>query len=113
MDALHPDLQSRHPDDFDLGPDFEFRARDEAPLPGLERVHCFAYPAALSLGVITGDIPAISDGAVRLATSLAGLLWAEDVEHHDARLQAYAEPEVFGDEWVAEPLPDRGANGST
>jgi hypothetical protein len=55
--------------------------------------------------VITGDIPAISDGALRLATSILGLLWAEDIEHHYARMQAYAEPEVYGDEWVASPLP--------
>ncbi len=89
----------------DLGQDFEFQPRSGNPCPGLERVHCFSYPAALSLGVITGDIPAISEGATQLATSLAGLLWAEDIEHHFARMQAYAEPEVFGDEWVATPLP--------
>ena len=89
----------------DLGQDFEFQAKPGQTCPGLERIHCFTYPAALSLGVITGDIPAISDGALRLATALAGLLWAEDIEHHFARMQAYAEPEVFGDEWVASPLP--------
>jgi cation diffusion facilitator CzcD-associated flavoprotein CzcO len=89
----------------DLGPDFEFQVREGAPCPGLERVHCFSYPAALSLGVVTGDIPAITDGAERLAQSIIGLLYAEDIEHHFAKMQAYAEPEVFGDEWVAEPLP--------
>ena len=93
----------------DLGADFEFLSRTTkggAPgCPGLERIHCFCYPAALSLGVITGDIPAISEGALQLASSLAGLLWAEDVEHHFARMEAFAEPEVFGDEWVASPLP--------
>ena len=89
----------------DLGPAFEFQPRDGNACPGLERVHCFCYPAALSLGVITGDIPAISDGALQLAQALAGLLWAESVDHHFERMQAYAEPEVFGDEWVASPLP--------
>ena len=89
----------------DLGADFEFQPRAGAGCPGLERIHCFCYPAALSLGVITGDIPAISEGALQLASSLAGLLWAEDIEPHFARMQAFAEPEVFGDEWVAEPLP--------
>ena len=58
------------------------------------------------LGVITGDIPAISEGALRLATTLAGLLWAEDIDHHFARMQDFAEPEVFGDEWVVTPLSD-------
>ncbi len=76
-----------------------------ASCPGLERIHCFCYPAALSLGVITGDIPAISEGAMQLASGLAGLLYAEDVARHFARMQAFAEPEVFGDEWVASPLP--------
>ena len=67
-------------------------------------MHCLSYPATLSLGVITGDIPAISEGALQLADRLAGLLYAEDIEQHYARMEAYAEPEIFGDEWVAEPL---------
>ena len=55
--------------------------------PGLERVHCLSYPATLSLGVITGDIPAISEGALQLADKLAGLLYVEDIEHHFARMR--------------------------
>jgi hypothetical protein len=74
------------------------------PCPGLERVHCLSYPATLSLAVITGDIPAISEGALQLADRLAGLLYAEDIAQHYARMEAYAEPEIFGDEWVAKPL---------
>jgi FAD-dependent urate hydroxylase len=89
----------------DLGAAFEFQAREGAHCPGLERVHTLSYPATLSLGVITGDIPAISEGAVQLADTLAALLYAEDIEHHWARMQAYAEPEILGDEWVATPLP--------
>ena len=68
-------------------------------------MHCFCYPAALSLGVITGDIPAISDGALQLARSIAGLSYVEDIEHHFERMQAFAEPEILGDEWVDVPLP--------
>ena len=89
----------------DLGNHFEFQPKDGHACPGLDRIHCFNYPAALSLGVITGDIPAISEGALRLATTLAGLLWAEDIDYHFERMQEFAEPEVFGDEWVASPLP--------
>jgi cation diffusion facilitator CzcD-associated flavoprotein CzcO len=100
-----PDDDAELEDSPDLGQSFEFQLRPGGHCPGLERVHCFAYPAALSLGVITGDIPAISDGAQQLATDLAALLYAEDVEHHFQRMQAFAEPEVFGDEWVASPLP--------
>jgi len=89
----------------DLGAAFEFQARAGADCPGLDRVHCLSYPATLSLGVITGDIPAISEGALQLADKLAALLYVEDIEHHFARIEAYAEPEILGDEWVAEPLP--------
>jgi FAD-dependent urate hydroxylase len=89
----------------DLGPAFEFQPRAGAECPGLERVHCFCYPATLSLGVITGDIPAISEGALQLADKLAALLYVEDIEVHFARIEAFGEPEIFGDEWVASPLP--------
>jgi len=93
----------------DLGPAFEFQPRAGMLCPGLDRVHCISYPATLSLGVITGDIPAISEGALQLADRLTGLLYAEDIEHHCARMEAYAEPEILGDEWVAEPLPSAAA----
>jgi cation diffusion facilitator CzcD-associated flavoprotein CzcO len=89
----------------DLGAAFEFQPRAGMRCPGLERVHTLTYPATLSLGVVTGDIPAISEGALHLADLLAGLLYAEDIEHHYARMEAFAEPEIFGDEWTAEPLP--------
>ena len=91
----------------DLGPAFEFQPRPGPSCPGLDRVHCLSYPATLSIGVITGDIPAISEGAQQLADKLAGLLYAEDIAHHYARMEAYAEPEILGDEWVAEPLPSQ------
>lgn len=90
----------------DLGVNFEFLEKPGHDCPGLDRVHCFNYAAALSLGVITGDIPAISEGALRLATALCGLLWAEDIEYHFARMQDFAEPEVFGDEWTATALSE-------
>ncbi|NEK70848.1 MAG: FAD-dependent oxidoreductase, partial [Xanthomonas perforans] len=86
-------------DSPDLGPVFEFQQRTPGSCPGLERIHCFCYPAALSHGTVSGDIPAISDGARRLATGLAGLFYVEDVEHHFEVLQDYAEPELLGDEW--------------
>ena len=89
----------------DLGAAFEFQPRAGADCSGLDRVHCFCYPATLSLGVITGDIPAISEGALQLADKLAALLYVEDIDEHFARIEAFGEPEIFGDEWVASPLP--------
>jgi cation diffusion facilitator CzcD-associated flavoprotein CzcO len=53
-------------DSPDLGPVFEFQQRVAGACPGLDRIHCFCYPAALSHGTVSGDIPAISEGAKRL-----------------------------------------------
>ncbi|MDQ0144004.1 FAD-dependent oxidoreductase [Cupriavidus necator] len=87
-------------DSPDLGEAFEFQEKTPGACPGLTRIHCFCYPAALSHGTVSGDIPAISDGARRLGQGIAARLYQEDVELHYAALQAYAEPEIFGDEWV-------------
>ncbi|ULX54021.1 FAD-dependent oxidoreductase [Cupriavidus taiwanensis] len=92
-------------DSPDLGEAFEFQEKTPGACPGLSRIHCFCYPAALSHGTVSGDIPAISDGARRLGQGIAARLYQEDVELHYAALQAYAEPEVFGDEWVPAPPP--------
>lgn len=81
----------------DLGPLFEF----QGDLPGLQHIHCFCYPAALSHGTVSGDIPAISDGARKLAQGLAALFYQADIAQHFAQLQRYAEPELNGDEWQA------------
>jgi cation diffusion facilitator CzcD-associated flavoprotein CzcO len=87
-------------DSPDLGPLFEFQERTPGACPGLDRIHCFCYPATLSHGAVSGDIPAISDGARRLATGLAGLFYREDFDHHLAMLEAYDDPELLGDEWT-------------
>jgi len=87
-------------DSPDLGPAFEFQERVAGECPGLGRIHCFCYPATMSHGTVSGDIPAISEGAKRLAAGIASLFYREDFEHHFAKLEAYAEPELFGDEWV-------------
>lgn len=92
----------------DLGPAFEFLPKAPGLCPGLERVHCFCYPAMMSHGTVSGDIPAISDGAERLSRAIAARFFAEDVEMHFERGQAYAEPEIFGDEW-APILPEDAA----
>jgi cation diffusion facilitator CzcD-associated flavoprotein CzcO len=92
-------------DSPDLGPVFEFQARTAGECPGLDRIHCFCYPAALSHGTVSGDIPAISDGAKRLASGIASLFYREDFDHHFANLEAYSEPELFGDEWTPAPPP--------
>jgi cation diffusion facilitator CzcD-associated flavoprotein CzcO len=87
-------------DSPDLGPAFEFREKTPGALPGLERIHCFCYPATLTHGQVSGDIPAVSDGAQRLARGISSLLFNENIEAHFAILQAYDDPEIFGDEWT-------------
>lgn len=93
-------------DSPDLGPLFEFQEKTCGACPGLERIHCFCYPATLSHGVVSGDIPAISDGARRLANGIVSYFYREDIEYQYNELLAYSEPELLGDEWVnAPPFP--------
>lgn len=84
----------------DLGKSFEFQEKTPGACPGLNHIHCFSYPAALSFGAVSGDIPAISEGAKRLAQALVGELFNADIELHYASMRDYAEPELLGDEWV-------------
>ena len=86
-----------------LGPTFELMEKSTGTCPGLDRIHCFCYPATISHGTVSGDIPSISDGARRLASGIASLFYREDVEQHFATLQAFSEPEIFGDEWTPAP----------
>jgi cation diffusion facilitator CzcD-associated flavoprotein CzcO len=87
----------------DLGPGFEFQEREPGSCPALSRIHCFNYPAMLSHGKLSGDIPAVSDGADRLARSITAGLFSEDRETHYAALVAYDTPELLGDEWTVAP----------
>jgi len=95
-------------DSPDLGPAFEFLEKTPGDYPGLSRVHCFCYPATLSHGAISGDIPAISAGARRFAQGIAARLDRDDVAQHYAAIEAYSEPKLQGDEWMpADPPPIR------
>ncbi len=86
-----------------LGPVFELLEKSPGNCLGLDRIHCFCYPATISHGTVSGDIPSISDGARRLASGIASLFYREDVEAHFATLQGFSEPEIFGDEWTPAP----------
>jgi FAD-dependent urate hydroxylase len=87
----------------DLGSSFEFLERTQGTCPGLDRIHCFCYPAVVSHGQISGDIPAISDGAQRLAQGIASAFFNEDITSHFENIKAYSDPELLGDEWQAAP----------
>ena len=81
-----------------LGPGFECRPKPGADPAGLARLRVFTHAAQPSLGNLANDIPQASEGALRLARAVARDLFLEDADHHRAHLEAYAEPELLGDE---------------
>lgn len=84
----------------DLGDAFEFLETEPGACPALAKIHCFNFPATLSHGKLTGDIPAISEGADRLARGIVRAIFVADRERHFADLQAFDTPELLGDEWA-------------
>ena len=83
-----------------LGATFEFTEKVAGACPALERIHCFNFPSTLSHGKLTGDIPAISEGADRLARGIASSLFVADRAVHYTRLEQFNVPELLGDEWT-------------
>ena len=70
--------------------------------------------AAISVGKVSGDIPAISEGAGWLAEGIAAQLFARDLATHWQALQDYAQPELDGTEWRdADAAPDAAAGART
>jgi FAD-dependent urate hydroxylase len=93
----------------DLDRNFAFQPREPGALPALSRIHCFNHAASLSHGKVAGDIPAISDGAQRLARSIASMLFDADRERHYDSLLAFDKAELLGDEWTDADVPVSGA----
>ncbi len=91
----------------DLGESFEFLEKTLGACPALSRIHCFNFPATLSHGKLSGDIPAISEGADRLARGIVRSLFVDDREQHFAALTAFETPELLGDEWTDADLDAR------
>jgi cation diffusion facilitator CzcD-associated flavoprotein CzcO len=88
-----------------LAPDFAFTEREPGTAPWLKDIHCFNHAATLSLGKISGDIPAVSEGAALLARAIAAAFYVEDAERHYQDLLAYQRPELLGDEWTDAEAP--------
>lgn len=91
-----PPAQSEHEflDFPDLGPGFELQPASPGDLPWLGRIHAFTFAAALSHGNVSGDIPAVSDGANRLADAIAAAEFRDGIGHHRAVLEAFDDPEL-------------------
>lgn len=88
-----------------LNPDFTFRPKKPCHFDWLGHVYCFNYGSTVSLGKTSGDIPAVSTGGEWLGREMARKFYLEDIEQHWQALQAYALPELLGDEWRASDLP--------
>ena len=84
----------------DLAPDYAFQEKHPGECPALARIHCFNHHSTLTHGKLSGDIPAVSEGAERLARGIARALFAEDAAQHFAALQAFDVAELRGDEWT-------------
>lgn len=78
----------------DLGPGFELQPAVAGELPWLGRIHAFTFAAALSHGNVSGDIPAVSDGANRLADAIAAAEFRDELEFHRTSLEAFDDPEL-------------------
>ena len=90
-----------------LNGDFSFTEKEAGKAPWLKNIHCFNYGATLSIGKVSGDIPAISEGAQWLARGIAADLFIADIDAHWNALVSYEKPELDGSEWTdADALPD-------
>jgi FAD-dependent urate hydroxylase len=89
----------------DLGAAYVFQEREPGTCAALAQIHCFNHAASLSHGKLSGDIPAISEGAQRLARGIASRLFDADRERHYEALVAFATAELQGDEWTDADAP--------
>ncbi|MFY0613258.1 MAG: NAD(P)/FAD-dependent oxidoreductase [Hyphomicrobiaceae bacterium] len=81
-----------------LGQGFQFLPHGNSAPAGLEQVLCFNHAAMLSLGNLANDIPAVSEGADRLARHISAMLYLAERKTHLADLHGYEDPELLGDE---------------
>lgn len=89
-----------------LEDDFSFTEKEPGAAPWLKDIHCFNYGSSVSLGKVSGDIPAISEGALWLARGIAASLFIRDIDQHWQALLAYEKPELDGSEWTDADAPD-------
>jgi cation diffusion facilitator CzcD-associated flavoprotein CzcO len=81
-----------------LSPSFQFQEREPGSAPWLENLYCFTYAAAMTHGNVSGDIPAASEGAERLAQGMAADLFRANLDRHWQAMVDFEDPELFGDE---------------
>lgn len=77
-----------------LGDGFQMLERHAGTAPAARNLHVFNWGSTLSHGQLSGDIPGLGTGAVRLARALARDLFVAERERLYANLLAHAEPEL-------------------
>ncbi|MFT5174549.1 MAG: cation diffusion facilitator CzcD-associated flavoprotein CzcO [Gammaproteobacteria bacterium] len=82
-----------------LGDGFQFTERQAGSAPYLRDLYCFNFAAAPSHGNVSGDIPAVSEGAERLANGIVRHIFVQDAAQSWQALQDFNEAELLGDEF--------------
>ncbi len=93
-----------------LGPGFEMTELVAGACPDLARLHVFNHAAHVSMGPIASDIPGVSAAAGLLSTAIVRALFVDGQAALQARLAAFAEPELESTPFFApEALPPGAA----
>jgi cation diffusion facilitator CzcD-associated flavoprotein CzcO len=87
-----------------LGQGMQFLPRAGSGADWVTRVYCMNNSATMSHGRIAGDIPGISIGAARVAEHITETLFASEWHRHLEAVEAFAMPELTGEEWTETPL---------
>ncbi len=91
-----------------LGPHFQFLEKHAGTAPFLKHIYCFNFGAALSHGMMTGDIKGMSTSAARLAEGITTDFFLENSAHFYQKMVEFDKP-TFSDADLAPfqfaPLP--------
>jgi cation diffusion facilitator CzcD-associated flavoprotein CzcO len=77
-----------------LGPHFQFLEKQHGTAPYLKDIYCFNYATTLSHGLLSGDIPGIGIGALRLARGITSDFFTQHVGLYRAHLKDYKVSEL-------------------
>jgi cation diffusion facilitator CzcD-associated flavoprotein CzcO len=78
-----------------LGKHFQFLEKQKGRAPYLQNIYCYNYASTLSHGQVSGDIPDIGTGAVRLAKGIAADFFIQDWKGYYHKFEHSAAPEFL------------------
>jgi len=88
-----------------LGNNFQFLSKKVGEGDYLKNIYCFNYAATLSHGLLSGDIPEISTGAIRVAKGIVSDFFVENWPLYLQRLKDYKEDEFVNEDYSFIKLP--------